>query len=263
MKLDIVALLYLIAMHIVALSGFLLPIRPVYVLVALLVYVAIGLGTTVGLHRLICHRSFVCPRWVEYTLVSVAMVTGQGSPLLWAANHRAHHRYSDGVDDVHSPHRGFWYSHVGWIIDKSSTDPEGYRRYCKDIANDRYYQWLIHHRLAPHAIAVLLIAMVMGWETVPFVFYLPAVCWMHATYSVNSVCHLPLFGSRRFPTSDRSRNVWWVGILAFGEGWHNNHHACPRAARHGHAWYQVDFSYWFIRLLAALGLAWNLKGVKS
>jgi fatty-acid desaturase len=251
--------LYLALAHVLAGASLFLPRGPGYVPAALCVYLLVGLGTTVGLHRLLSHRAFSCPRWFEYTLVSLAMTTGQGSPLLWVANHRVHHGHSDGPGDIHSPQRGFWYSHMGWIYDDASTDPLAYRRYCKDLAQDPYYHWLVRYRLVPQLLAVLLVALTFGWAAVPFVLYLPVVCWMHSTYAVNSVCHSPRFGSRRFATHDDSRNVWWVALLALGEGWHNNHHASPRAAAHGREWHELDLSYGFIRLLACLGLAWHLE----
>jgi fatty-acid desaturase len=251
--------LFLGLVHVLAGTAFFLPVRPGYVPAALCVYLSVGFGTTVGLHRLLSHRSFACPRWFEYVLVSMAMITGQGSPLLWVANHRIHHGHSDGPGDIHSPRRGFWYGYMGWIYDGASSDPLAYRRYCKDLAGDPYYHWLVRYRLVPQLLAVLLVALVAGWKAVPFVFYLPVVCWMHSTYAVNAVCHSPRFGSRRFATHDDSRNVWWMGVLALGDGWHNNHHASPRTVRHGLGWRELDLSYWFIRLLACLGLTWQLE----
>jgi stearoyl-CoA desaturase (delta-9 desaturase) len=259
-KVNYLVLSYLCLVHVVAGSAFLLPVRPGLLALAVFAYFSIGFCTTIGLHRLLSHRSFECPKWLEYLLVTAAMLTGQGSPLLWVANHRIHHGYSDREGDAHSPRRGFWYAHVGWIVDDASTDPEAYRKYCKDLAGDAYYHWLVRFRLAPQAAAVALAGLALGWAAVPLVFFLPVVCWMHSTYMVNSVCHDARFGSRRFETREGSRNVWWVGLLALGEGWHNNHHAHPRSARHGLGRRQLDLSYLVIRLLAALGLARNLKG---
>ncbi|HEX8719780.1 MAG TPA: acyl-CoA desaturase [Pyrinomonadaceae bacterium] len=250
---------YLCVVHLLAASAFLLPVRPGLVALAVVTYFSIGFSTTVGLHRLLSHRSFQCPKWLEYLLVTAAMLTGQGSPLLWVANHRIHHGRSDREGDVHSPRRGFWYAHVGWIMDDASTDPLAYRKYCKDLAGDAYYHWLVRYRLAPQAAAVALVGLTLGWSAVPLVFFLPVVCWMHSTYMVNSVCHDARFGSRLFETREGSRNVWWVGLLALGEGWHNNHHAHPRSARHGLGARQLDLSYLVIRLFAALGLARDVK----
>jgi stearoyl-CoA desaturase (delta-9 desaturase) len=259
-KVNYLVLSYLCVVHLVAASAFLLPMRTGLIALAAVTYFSIGFSTTIGLHRLLSHRSFECPRWLEYALVTVAMLTGQGSPLLWVANHRIHHGRSDREGDVHSPRRrGFWYGHILWIIDDASTDPNAYRKYCKDLAGDRYYHWLVRFRLAPQALAVTLVGFTLGWTAVPLVFFLPVVCWMHSTYMVNSVCHDARFGSRLFETREGSRNVWWVGLLALGEGWHNNHHAYPRSARHGLGARQLDLSYFVIRLFGALGLARNLK----
>jgi stearoyl-CoA desaturase (delta-9 desaturase) len=254
---------YLCLVHLIAATTFLLPLRPAYFALAILNYFFIGFCTTIGLHRLLSHRSFRCPKWMEYLLVTGAMLTGQGSPLLWVANHRIHHQHSDEEGDVHSPRRGFWYSHLLWIVDDNSTDSDAYRRYCKDLTADRYYHWLVRYRLVPQLAAVLPCGFTLGWAAVPCVFFLPVVCWMHSTYSVNSFCHHEWFGSRKFETRDDSRNVWWVGLIALGEGWHNNHHAFPRSVKHGMEWNQVDLSYWMIRLFGAVGLAWDLQQPKA
>jgi fatty-acid desaturase len=258
-EVNYLVLSYLCVVHLIAASAFFLPTRPGLVALAVATYFLIGFSTTIGLHRLLSHRSFECPKWLEYALVTVAMLTGQGSPLLWVANHRIHHGRSDREGDVHSPRRGFWYGHILWIIDDASTDPHAYRKYCKDLAGDRYYHWLVRYRLAPQAAAVTLVGFTLGWAAVPLVFFLPVVCWMHSTYMVNSVCHDARFGSRLFETREGSRNVWWVGLLALGEGWHNNHHAYPRSARHGLGARQLDLSYLVIRLFVASGLARNIK----
>lgn len=257
-----VVVAYLCLVHLIAASAVFLPLRPGYLGLAILNYLFIGFSTTIGLHRLLSHRSFRCPKWAEYLLVTGAMLTGQGSPLLWVANHRIHHQHSDETGDVHSPRRGFWYSHILWIIDDNSTNSDAYRKYCKDLSTDRYYHWLVRYRLVPQLGAVLLCGFTLGWAAVPCVFFLPVVCWMHSTYSVNSFCHHDWFGSRMFETRESSRNVWWVGLIALGEGWHNNHHAHPRSVKHGMKWNQIDLSYLIIRLLAALGLAWDLQQPK-
>lgn len=253
---------YLCLIHLIAVSAFFLPAPRGYIWLAIFNYFFIGFSTTIGLHRLLSHRSFRCPKWVEYLLVTGAMLTGQGSPLLWVANHRIHHQHSDKTGDVHSPRRGFWYSHLLWIIDDNSTDPDAYRKYCRDLTADRYYHWLVRYRLVPQLAAVLLCGFTLGWAAVPCVFFLPVVCWMHSTYSVNSFCHHDWFGSRMFETRENSRNVWWVGLIALGEGWHNNHHAFPRSVKHGMKWNQIDLSYCMIRLLTMIGLAWDLKQPK-
>lgn len=253
------AVVYFALLHAAALAALLLPVRAGWIPLALGVYFVVQLCTVVCLHRLLSHRSFRCAKWIEYAMVTMAMVTAQGSPLHWVATHRRHHAHSDREGDVHSPRRGFWYAHIGWMIDDDSTDPREYERYCRDLASDPYYRWLVRWRFAPQVVAVALVAVTLGWGAVPFAFCLPCVCWMHATYMVNSVCHSPGFGSRAFETRDGSRNVGWVALLTLGEGWHNNHHAFPRAARHGMARGQHDIAFLFIRALAALGLAWDVQ----
>ena len=253
-----IAVTYLVILHALALSALLLPVRPALVLTAIAIYVLEGLGSTVGLHRLLSHRSFACPRWVEYLLVSVAMMTGQGSPILWVATHRRHHRYSDREGDVHSPIQGFGYSHVGWMVDDFSTSPDD-ARYSKDLADDPYYRWLLRYRFVPQVLTVLVLGATFGVRGLPLAFFLPSVLWMHSTYCVNSVCHHPAMGTAPFDAKDRSRNVGWVALLTFGEGWHNNHHAFPRSARHGLGRGQIDVAYAVIQLLAWLGLAWNVQ----
>lgn len=262
-RFNVLVAAYLCLIHVAAAAAFFLPVRSSYVALAIFTYLSVGFCTTIGLHRLLSHRSFRCAKWLEYLLVTGAMLTGQGSPLLWVANHRRHHRESDRAGDVHSPRRGFWYSHFGWIVDDNSTDALAYREYCKDLAGDRYYHWLVRYRLAPQLVAVLALGFTVGWAAVPCVFFLPVVCWMHSTYAVNSFCHHEWFGSRAFATKDESRNVWWVALCALGERWHNNHHARPRSVRHGMRWHQIDFSYLVIRLLAAAGLAWSLHEPKT
>jgi stearoyl-CoA desaturase (delta-9 desaturase) len=241
---------YMVVVHVLAVSAFFLPWPPYAVPVIAGLYGTIMLGTTVGLHRLISHRAFRCPRWVEYGLVTAAMLSGQ-------------HARSDLEGDVHSPTRGFWYSHLCWILDDASTAPEAWRTLCRDFAEDRYYQWLLRYRMVPQLVLVGVLCLTLGWSALPACFFLPLVLWMHGTYTVNSVCHMEAFGSRDHETRDLSRNVWWVSIVALGEGWHNNHHAWPASARHGWVWWQFDPGWLFIRLLERLGLAWDVHVPKQ
>ena len=250
---------YLLLVHALALSAFWLPWPPYALAIGLSLYVAIGLGTTVGLHRLLSHRAFRCPRPVEYALVTLAMLTAQGSPLLWVATHRLHHARTDVDGDVHSPVRGLWHAHLGWILDDASTEPEAWRTWCRDLAHEPYYHWLLRYRLVPQAVAVLLLGLLLGPRALPACFFLPVVLWMQSTYCVNSVCHAQAFGSRAHATRDLSRNVWWVGLLALGEGWHNNHHAFPGSARLGQRPWQLDPGWAFVRLLERVGLARDVR----
>jgi fatty-acid desaturase len=258
-RLDPAIVAYMVLVHALAASALWLPWPRHALPIALALYVLIGLGTTVGLHRLISHRAFRCPRAVEYALVTLAMLTAQGSPLLWAATHRLHHARTDAEGDVHSPTRGFWHAHMGWILDDASTHADDWRTWCRDLAHDRYYHWLLRYRLVPQLAAALLLGLVLGPRALPACFFLPVVLWMQSTYCVNSVCHTRRFGSRSHATRDQSRNVWWVSVLALGEGWHNNHHAFPGSARHGQRWWQLDAGWSLIRLLERVGLAHDVR----
>jgi stearoyl-CoA desaturase (delta-9 desaturase) len=197
----------------------------------------------------------------------------QGSALRWAAFHRRHHQHSDVPGDPHSPlgHgggvrgvlKGFWHAHLAWVF---RPDPGGLDRYAADLRKDApvrvasalFPVWVLLGLTIPAVLGGVLAGTWAGaglgllWGGLARIFLAH-----HVTWSVNSVCHL--WGSRPYPEKDHSRNNWLVGMLALGEGWHNNHHAFPTSARHGFRWWQVDASYYAIRLLAAVGLAWKVR----
>ncbi len=241
-------------------------------MVCLVMMYTIGaLGISVGFHRLLAHRAFKCSRPVYLALAAAGTLAGQGPPIIWTAHHRRHHRVADKEGDPHSPYlndepgrialiKGLWHAHLGWLFDTNLTsDP---MRYCPDLARDRGLRWISRHFIAIVVLGVLApgvlgFALAGTWQGA-----LTGVLWgglvrlfllNHITYAVNSIGHV--YGRRRFSTSDESRNVGWLAIPSFGEAWHNNHHAFPRAASHGMRWYEVDLSALFIRGLAAVGLA--------
>jgi stearoyl-CoA desaturase (delta-9 desaturase) len=236
-------------------------------------YVLTALGVTVGYHRLFTHRSFETHRIVEFVLAAMGSMAMQGPLLQWVAHHRRHHQHSDQPGDPHSPHlqgrgpvglvRGFWHAHIGWAF---KPDVVGMERYVKDLGKDTLLRvasalfpvWVLLGLVAPALVGGLLTWSWLGallgflWGGVARI-----CCLHHVTWSVNSVCHL--WGKRPFQAHDQSRNNFLLGVLALGEGWHNNHHAFPTSAQHGLRWWQIDVSYWFIRMLALVGLAWNLR----
>jgi stearoyl-CoA desaturase (delta-9 desaturase) len=244
-----------------------------YLLLLVGMFIVTGLGITVGFHRLFTHRSFECPAWVRYAFGAMGSMAVEGPVLHWVAEHRRHHQYSDHDGDPHSPHghgetwgdmlRGAWHSHVGWMFRRSSRDLP---RYVKDLRSDpvvcrinrQFGLWVLIGLLVPAILGGLLtmswIGVLLGflWGGLARVFLVH-----HVTWSVNSICHL--WGARPFEAHDHSRNNAIVGILALGEGWHNNHHAFPTSARHGLAWWQFDLSYMVIRTLKAVGLAWGVR----
>ena len=214
--------------------------------------VAGSFGIGMGYHRLLTHRGYKTPKWVEYFLTTCGTLALEGGPIFWVATHRIHHQYSDKEGDPHSPREGTYWAHMGWIFTGKAMhhDTEVLRRYVPDLSKDRFHVALTSWHWVPQV--------VVGAHA-PRVRRHPlralgrcssarrSACT--ATWLVNSATHL--WGSRRFKTRDDSTNNWWVALLTFGEGWHNNHHAHPVSARHGLAWYEFDFNWLGIRTLQA------------
>jgi stearoyl-CoA desaturase (delta-9 desaturase) len=232
------------------------------------------LGINIGYHRLLTHRGFRCPRWLEHGLSVLGACCAQGTPMSWVAIHRMHHQNSDVPGDPHSPKAGFWWSHMGWflIYDPAIYNISTYDRYARDLFQDPFYKWLerpqVWRNLQRTQWAVFLIlgalvgalttgslagAAQLGLSWLVWGMFLRTVAVWHITWSVNSVTHL--WGYRNHATPDRSRNNWLVGLVSNGEGWHNNHHAEPRCAAHGQRWWELDVSYLTIRVWERLGLA--------
>ncbi len=216
----------------------------------------IGLGVTAGFHRCLTHHSFKTSRWFRLLLIVAGCAALQKGPLWWVAQHRLHHKHSDTADDPHSPViKNFFHAHLGWLFtgDPTIPDPHGIR----DLTKYPELVWLERLWVVPGVLVACACYALLGWSGVVYGYCLTAVLVLNVTFAVNSVAHL--FGRRRFETNDGSRNNAALGILALGEGWHNNHHRVPNSARHGFAWYEFDETYLFIRVLARLGLVWNVK----
>jgi stearoyl-CoA desaturase (delta-9 desaturase) len=221
-------------------------------------YALVAVGVTVGYHRMLTHRSFRAHPVVKLLLLILGSMAFEGPAIQWAATHTKHHARADREGDPHSPVDGFFHAHRGWIFRDGDADP---RVYCRHLLNDRIVTFVSKTFLL-WAILSLAIPFGIGWLVGGWALALTGVLWgglvrmfltHHVTWSVNSVCHT--FGRREFETTDRSRNEWIVGLLAFGEGWHNNHHAFPRSAFHGLHWWQLDVSSYLIWTLERLGLA--------
>jgi stearoyl-CoA desaturase (Delta-9 desaturase) len=217
-------------------------------------YVVTGLGTTIGYHRLITHRSFETGGVVKVTFLALGAMNLQGGPTTWAAFHRKHHALSDREGDPHSPLEGFFHAHVGWLLHAPAAEIE---RYCRDLLRDPIVRfvdrtaplWVLVGLAVPYAVA--------GWYGLVWGGFVRIAFTNHMTFSINSVCHV--YGSRPFRTRDESRNNWFMGSVGLGEGWHNNHHAFPAMAYHGIGWRQPDLSALVIRMLVRLRLAWDVK----
>jgi len=224
-----------------------------------LYWISLSFGIGMGYHRLLTHLSFQPPKWIEYFLAICGALALQGGPISWVATHRIHHQFSDKPGDPHTPHDGKWWAHIVWMLvgDATHNQTAEYSRYAADLLQDRFLVWLSKYNYVP-LLTVSFILLAFGG--VPFllwgVFFRVTMGW-HATWMVNSLTHF--CGGRRFATRDSSRNNWFVALLSFGEGWHNNHHAHPTSARHGLAWYEIDMSWMAIRLLQILGLAKSVR----
>ena len=220
-----------------------------------LYWVATGLGISLGYHRLHTHRSYKTPRLLEYFLAICGSLTLEGGPITWVATHRIHHQKSDHDGDPHSPREGMWWAHVGWILFGESLDKLTgiVSKYAPDLGRDRFYVLLNKYHWVPLTVLGVALYAIGGWPMFLWGICVRVVFGLHATWLVNSATHM--WGRRRFATRDDSRNNWWVALLTFGEGWHNNHHAHPTSARHGLAWYEFDPSWLTLKLLRRLGLA--------
>ena len=225
----------------------------------LLYWITIGWGIGMGYHRLHTHRSYVVPKWIEYLFALCGTMTLEGGPIFWVATHRIHHQKSDQDGDPHTPRDGKWWSHIGWIIfgESKHNKTDELARYTPDLAKDPFYRWLNTWHFLPVAVSSILIGLLGGWSMFLWAVCMRIVLGLHSTWLVNSATHL--WGPRRFDIRDDSRNSWWVAILTFGEGWHNNHHAHPNSARHGLAWYEMDMTWMQIRFLQLIGVASKVK----
>lgn len=235
-------------------------------------WIATGLGITIGYHRLVAHRSFQTYGFIRFFWTAMGAMALEGCPLQWSCVHRKHHRHSDHEPDPHTPHKkdhGLWggllFAHLGWMF-RQHTFVEDVDRYCPDLKKDpivmffhRTYVWWILLSLAIPTLIGFLIQPTLLGAVYGLLFGAGArIFWTHhITWSINSVCHV--FGKQEYDAKDHSTNNFLFGILALGEGWHNNHHAFPNSARHGLSWWQFDLSWIVISGMKWLGLAWGVK----
>lgn len=228
-------------------------------LLALLLYSLNCLGITTGYHRMLTHRSFKARRWLAYLLVTLGALSAQAGPASWVAIHRMHHANSDAEEDPHNASRGFWWAHMGWMLHLSPRrlDPQFTKKFARDILEDPYYRLLDRFFFPLCLLSGVLVYALGGWPWVIWAMFLRIAAVFHATWLVNSAAHM--FGYRSYATGDRSTNCWWVALLTFGEGWHNNHHAFPTSARHGRRWWEIDLSWLLIRGLARTGWIWDIR----
>jgi fatty-acid desaturase len=230
-------------------------------LVLLFNWVGGSLGIGITFHRLLTHRGFRVPKALEYIGTICGLLASEGGAITWVAMHRYHHIQSDRPGkDLHTPKDGFWWSHLGWILcDLEMGRRELEKKYAPELVADPVHRVMNRLHVFPNIFLGLAFFAWGGWPLVFWGIGMRIVVTLHATWFVNSAAHI--WGYRTYDTPEGSTNCWWVGLVAWGEGWHNNHHAFPRSARHGQQWWEFDANWIVIRTLAALGLAKELQGV--
>ncbi len=249
-----------VSLHLGALATLFL-VSPTTTSIVLLVitYFVRMFAITGGFHRYFSHRTFQTSRCFQFILALAGCTAVQKGPIWWSRNHRAHHAHTDVEGDPHSPKMsGFFYSHIGWNFD---PDPPSVNSPMKDLTRFPELRWLDRYHWIPPSLLAALCALIDGIPGVTWGFVVSTVCLYHMTFLVNSVCHV--WGSRRFNTADTSRNNWWVAILTLGEGWHNNHHHEQTCTRQGRRWWEVDVTYYLLRLLALSGIIWGIREPRS
>jgi stearoyl-CoA desaturase (delta-9 desaturase) len=235
-------------------------------LIAMLIlnWMVASLGIGIGFHRLLTHRGFKTPKWLEYGLTILGSLAIQDGAIKWVATHRIHHAHTETDQDPHSPREegGFW-AHTGWILRGKAQehDTATLSRFVPDLLKDRFHVLLARYYSIPTIILGLILFAIGGWTMILWGIFLRTVVGWHETWLVNSATHL--WGTRRFETKDDSTNNGLIAFFSFGEGWHNNHHAHPTSARHGLKWYELDLNWLTIRLFERLGLAKQVRVYKE
>lgn len=258
-RLNWLTTIILILLHIGAVAALFMFSWRVFFATVFLYWMTIGLGISMGYHRLHTHRSYQIPRFLEYFFAVCGSLTLEGGPIFWVATHRLHHQKSDQPGDPHSPRDGAWWSHVGWILlgETNHNNTRVLSKYAPDLAKHKFYVWLNNYHWVPLTVLGGILYAIGGLPLFLWGGCLRVVVGLHSTWLVNSATHM--WGRRRFETRDDSRNSWWVALLTFGEGWHNNHHAHPTSARHGLAWYELDHSWILISVLKFFRIAKAVK----
>jgi stearoyl-CoA desaturase (delta-9 desaturase) len=259
---DYPILAWMIIVHLLAIAA--LPFFSWQNLAVLLIthYVMTSWGIGIAYHRMLSHRALKMPKFWERIFATIGVLNLQGSPLRWIATHRVHHAFSDTDRDPHNSHRGFWFSHLGWMLRNKPAfnNEDEMRRFARDIAKDPYYKWL--ESFANQTLLQVIFGMIL-WATLGFGammwgIFLRIVIVYHCTWLINSATHQ--WGYQTYKDSnDSSRNNWWATLFTWGEGWHNNHHKFAHLANMGHRWWEIDFSMMVIRLLQWVGIAYDVN----
>jgi stearoyl-CoA desaturase (delta-9 desaturase) len=264
-----IVLIGMTGFHLACLGVIWVGVSPIAFGVALALYIVRAFGVTAGFHRLLAHGAFKCGRGVQFALALLGSLASQGAPLWWVSHHRNHHRYTETPKDIHSPtRRGFWYSHMGWMVDKacfegSGTNVKDLHKFPEIKALSRFYPAiLLLQGAAIYALGAWLKTAhpelgTSGPQMLVWALFISTVTLWHATFAVNSVCHI--WGTQDYDAGDQSTNNWLVATLTLGEGWHNNHHKFASSARHGLRWWQLDCTWLTLNAMEKLRLINNLK----
>ena len=253
------ASVFIIGVHILALAGIFTFSWKALILCVVMHWVTGGVGITLGYHRLLTHRSFKTPKLIEYFLALMGSLACQSGPIKWVVAHRLHHAYSDQVGDPHSPKHGFFWAHMGWCLveNRQVDNPAIQAKIAPDLVKDKVMVFMDNTHILW---TILLAAGLYAWGGWPFVIwgvFVRLVLVYHATWFVNSAAHV--WGYKTYKSSDDSMNLWWVALMTYGEGWHNNHHAFQYSAKHGLQWWEFDTTYMMIQFLKFFGLASAIK----
>ena len=224
-----------------------------------LLYLTGGLGIALCFHRTLTHRGLRLRKPLEYGLAILGTLAMQADPIRWVATHRKHHAHADTTDDPHDRHRGFRWAHVAWLCRPNEAFPteSELRHFAPDLFAQRFYRGLRYAQWPLHLSLAIVLFALGGWSWVIWGMFVRLAVSYHATWLVNSAAHS--IGYRTFRTRDLSTNCWWVALISWGEGWHNNHHAFPYSARHGFRWFEIDPTWWLVRLLRWVHLADHVR----
>lgn len=243
-------------MHLACIMVFFTGVDTVAILLCGLFYFVRMFGITAGYHRYFAHRSYKTSRLFQFVLAWLGCSAMQKGPLWWVAHHRNHHKYSDTPDDPHSPRAfTFWRSHVGWLLAPEFEETNW--RCVRDLSRYPELRWLNRNHWVPGLVLAVSCYLIDGWTGLAWGFFVSTVLLYHAVFTVNSICHI--FGKRRYATTDDSRNNLLVALITLGEGWHNNHHYYQSSANQGFFWWEIDISYYMIKIFGFAGLVWDVR----
>lgn len=246
-----------LSLHLACFAAIWTGITPLALGVCVFLFAIRMFGITAGYHRYFSHRSYKMGRLTQFLMACLATSSAQKGVLWWAGNHRHHHKHSDQPEDLHSPRQhGFWYSHMGWFLFDTQWDNTD-AKILREFQKYPEILWLERFHFVPVVFLALLCLGIGGWSGLVVGFIWSTVLLWHATYTINSLAHV--FGSRRYETTDDSRNNFWLALLTLGEGWHNNHHYYQSSTRQGFFWWEIDITYYILKTMSWVGLVWELR----